>query len=104
MAKKFSELGIKLSESFKGFEGKKISIGKILNKVITIHDYKITKSKYPDEGNGKCLHMQIEYEGEKRVIFTGSVPLQDMIIQVNKEDLSIDATIEKDDYNRYQFV
>lgn len=33
---------------------------------------------YFDDNNGKCMKLQIEMDGEKRILFTGSQVLQDL--------------------------
>lgn len=50
-------------------EGDKIGISSILNKEITVTKYRVMKSKHTD---GDCLELQIELDGRKRVLFTGS--------------------------------
>ena len=61
----FKDFNIKTEE--KVFTGDKIKISKILNKPITVHDFKISNSKYPEKGNGECLHLQISVDNEKRI-------------------------------------
>ncbi len=58
----------------KSFIGDKIKIEEILEKDIVLHDYKETKSKYPEKGGGFCLTLSIEIVGnpQKNIIFTGS--------------------------------
>lgn len=53
-------------------EGDKISIETVLNKEVIILGHKIMTSKYNKNNSGKCLYLQIEYQEEKRIIFTGS--------------------------------
>ena len=90
--KKFSEFGIKtISQSF---TGDKIRIERILNRSIQVIDYRIEDSKYGD--GKKCLYVQIELDKEKRVIFTGSKNLIDMIEQVPKTEFPFETTIIKD--------
>jgi len=101
-AKQFKDFGIK-SES-KSFVGNKIELFKVLNEEITVHEFKIKDSKYDKENAaGKCLHLQIEYNGEKRVLFTGSVVMMDMIQQVEKDDFPFTTKITKDN-GRYLFT
>ena len=52
----FKSFGIK--PQTKSFEGDKIKIDKVLNKLIVVEDYKIEPSKF-EKGNGKCLFLQI---------------------------------------------
>lgn len=96
----FKDFGIKPQS--KAFEGDKIKIDRVLNKEIEIHDYKIEQSKY-EKGNGKCLYMQILVDGEKRLLFTGSTTLMDMIQQVPAEKMPFKATIVKEN-ERLQFT
>jgi RNA-directed DNA polymerase len=86
--KKFNELNIKLTTN--SFVGDKIKIAKILNKQIIIHDFKVTKSKFNTD---ECLHLQIELNGNKHVVFTGSKILMNMILKVEKLDFPFVSTI-----------
>jgi len=79
----------------KSFEGEKIKIDRILNKQIAVLDFKIEDSKYKDKGNGKCLSIQIEIDGNKRVLFSGSGYLMDMINKVPKSSFPFTTTIQK---------
>lgn len=100
--KKFSELGIQ-SVIQGSLTGDKIKIDRILNREITICDFQIKDSKFADKGNGKCLYIQIEIDGGKRVIFTGSVVLMDTIQKVNKEDFPFITKIVKEN-DRFEFT
>ena len=91
--KKFSDLGVKLSQ--KHFTGDKIKIVKILNKEIIIHAYKIEPSKYPKNKSGNVLTLQIETAGEKQIVFTDSDVLMDQIIQVQEDNFPFSCTIVK---------
>lgn len=91
--KKFSEYNIIPKGQF---VGDKIKISKILNKEVELHDFKIVDSKFEKDGlKEKCLHLQIRYEEELRVIFSGSKNLIEMIEQLPKEELPILTTIIK---------
>lgn len=99
---KFSDFGIK--PELKSFSGDKIKISKVLNKEIVIHDFKIEDSKLSElKGNGKCLHLSLEYSGNKHVLFTGSTVLQDMILKVDRTKLPFTTTIIEQD-ERYEFT
>jgi len=91
--KKFSDFNIKAPEDV--FVGDKIKISKILNREITIYQFKIDKSKYPKNKSGEVMTLQIEINNEKHIVFTGSDYLINQIQQVNKEDFPFLATIEK---------
>lgn len=91
--KQFKDLGIQTK--IKSFEGDKISPETVLNRSIKVLDFKIEDSKFMEKGNGKCLHMQIEYNNEKRVLFSGSGYLMEAIALVMKEDFPFTTTIVK---------
>lgn len=85
------------------FEGDKIKIAKMINKSIIIEAFKIEESKYKDKGNGKCLYLQIIVDNDKRVLFTGSASLQEMIQRVPEGGFPFTTTIIKEN-ERYQFT
>lgn len=97
----FKDFGI-IVESV-SLQGDKIKISKVLNKPIKIHKYKIGPSKFCEKGNGKCLHIQIEIDNEMRVVFTGSINLQEMIEKVPKDKFPFNTTIVKND-ERYDLT
>ena len=92
--KKFSELGIKSTQ--KRLTGEKIKISKILNREITVRDYRLETSKFGKNKSGKCLFLQIETEGQKHVVFTGSDVLIDLIQQVPADQFPFTTTIVKE--------
>jgi len=95
----FNQFNIKPAS--KGFEGDKIKIDRIINKEIVVYDFKIENSKY-EKGNGKCLYLQIHVDNTKRVLFTGSASLMEMIQQVPKEGFPFTTTIIREN-ERFQF-
>lgn len=102
MSKAFSELGIKS----KNLIGPKISIEEVLGKKIEIIDYRIGESKI---NRNPLLTLQILYEGEMRIIFTGSAALREDIEKIPKEEFpGINTTIIKvkikDKPEWYQFT
>jgi len=99
--KSFSELGI--TSTRQTFSGEKIEISNVLNIEIIINQFKIEPSKYPEKSNGKRLDISINHEGKERVIWTGSVILQEMIQQVNKEDFPFKTKIIKENKG-YKFT
>ncbi len=100
--KTFSQL--KVTPSVKPFSGDKIKMGKVLNKEIIIHDYRIVDSKYDStKGNGKCLHLSIGIGEIKHLIFTGSVVLQELIQQISKDDFPFTTTIVEEN-ERFEFT
>lgn len=65
--KSFSELNIPVPTG--SFVGEKVKIAKIMNREIIVVDSKVEDSKYPKNKSGKVLILQIEVDGEKRVLF-----------------------------------
>jgi hypothetical protein len=92
--KKFSDLNIKPKHDL--FVGDKIKMLKVLNQEIIVHAYKIKESKFQKENFEKCLQIQIEFKGEKHVLFTGSKVLAETIQQVKQENLPFITTITKE--------
>lgn len=87
----FKDLGINTHSD--SFDGDKIKIVKVMNRDIVISNFKLEPTKYPKNKSGKCLHLQIELDGEKKVIFTGSDVLIRTIEQIKKENLPIACQI-----------
>lgn len=95
----FRDLGITPKEN--QFNGKKIEIDDILNTEISVHGFKIEDSK--KKQGTKYLTLQIEIELIKRVVFTGSKNLMDLISQVPKDKFPFKTTIKKND-KRLEFT
>lgn len=95
----FKDFGIKATS--KTFIGDKIKVEKVLNKEIVVHDFKIEDSKV--KAGTKCLYLQIELANEKRVLWTGSGVLLEMIQQVPKDRFPFKTTIQKDN-DRLEFT
>ena len=94
--KEFKDLGVKTVA--KRFSGEKIKMNRVLNQKIIVYDYKVTPSKF--EGNGSCLHLQIEIQNEKRLLFTRGTALIESLDQMNKiTDFPFMATIVRNDDN-----
>lgn len=93
----FADFGIKAVES-KALLGEKLKIEKVFNTPVEVLDFRIEPSKVT---KGNCLYLQIEYKGELRVIFTGSVVLLDAIVKVPKFPFT--TTIVKEN-ERYEFT
>jgi len=98
--KSFKEFGIK--PELLSMTGEKIKIAKILNREITVHDYRIEESKFKKENNSRCLYLQISIDGMKHIVFTGSFVLTSMISKVNKEDFPFSTMITKEG-EHYEF-
>jgi len=71
--KKFSDF----AKEERPLEGDKIKMADVLNKPIMILGYRLTESKFPTSAG--CLALQVEVEGKKHVIFTGSKVLINQI-------------------------
>ena len=74
--------------------GNKKRLEEILNKVITIVDFRITQSHKRE--NSDCLQVQFLLDGEVYIFFTGSVVLIDQI-QATKDKLPFKTTVVKID-------
>lgn len=88
---KFSDFNIDNNFS-SSFFGDKISIEDVLDKTIIVTNYNIGDSKFK---NKNCLKIQIEYNSNNRIIFTGSKNLINIISKVNKDKLPFETKIIK---------
>lgn len=95
----FKDLNIKPKENT--FTGKKIDIDDVLNVEVIVHGYEIKDST--KKQNTKYLTLQIEFENIKRVVFTGSKNLMDLISQVPIDKFPFKTTIRKND-KRLEFT
>lgn len=86
--KNFSDFNIKVESP--AFTGDKVKVSKILNRSITVQAYKIEPSKH---NSGNCLCLQIEFNQNKHIVFTGSKSLIDQIKQVPQNGFPFTATI-----------
>ena len=77
-------------------DGAKINIVDILNKEILVIGYRLSDSKYKKENRSQCLTLQIELEGKRYVIFSGSTVLISQI-EKYKTEIPFLATIKKID-------
>lgn len=83
------------------FVGEKIQVQKLFNLPIKVLDFKIEPSK--KKADTRCLTVQIEKSGEKRIFFTGSTVLMDQISRVPRDKFPFMTTI-KGDNNYYEFT
>lgn len=95
----FSELNIKNQENT--FTGKKIDIDDVLNIEIIVESFKIEDSK--KKQGTKYLTLQIQSNQIKRVVFTGSKNLMDLVSQVPKDKFPFKTIIKKND-KRLEFT
>jgi hypothetical protein len=101
---RFSQFDIKISS--KSFQGDKVRIAKILNKEIVVHDFKLEDSKvqaFKEKGSGKCLQLQISFNNEMHVLFTGSYGLIEAIQQIPQNQFPFTTTIIEEN-DRYKFT
>jgi len=100
--KQFKDFGIKTD--LNRYVGPKIRMDKILNREITVWDYRVEESKFQKQGNhSQCLWMQIAIGEEKHVVFTGSRTLIELIQQVPKTDFPFKTTVVRED-DRFEFT
>ena len=95
----FKDLGIQKPPEC--FTGDKISIDRLFNREINVHDYRITDSKVKE--NTKYLQLQISIGETMHVVFTGSLMLMDIIKKVDKSKLPFSTRIVKEN-RRYDFT
>lgn len=98
--KQFKDFGIK--PALQSLVGDKIKIDRIINREITVYDFRIEDSKYGN-GNSKCLYLQIGIAETKHVVFTGSTVLIQLIEQVPKTEFPFTTIIVKDN-DRFEFT
>lgn len=96
---KFSDFNIKPKVT--SFVGEKIAVTRLFNLEIKVLDFKIEPSKQK-EGT-ELLTLQIEKGGEKRIVFTGSTILIQMIKKVPDDKFPFTTTI-KGDNEYYEFT
>jgi hypothetical protein len=77
----------------KNLTGDKIDIVDVIDKEITVIDYRVKDSKYSRDGF--CTTLQIKFNGEIRVIFTGSGVLRQDIEALPREAFPFTTTIIK---------
>jgi len=100
--KKFAQFNIQTEN--KAFEGDRIKIDRVFNKLIVVEAFDIRESKFKDKGNGNYLLMQVHVDNTKRVVWTGSANLMDMIKKVPQSDFPFETTIIKNNNDRYEFT
>jgi hypothetical protein len=94
----FKDLGLRPSSV--GMAGEKVKIERLLNKEIVVLHFRIEDSN--KKAGTKCLWLQIELEGQKRVLFTGAQALIEVIQKVPAAHFPFTTTITKDN-ERFEF-
>lgn len=95
----FKDFGIKTKN--KSFTGEKIDIERVFNIEISVEDFKIEDSTA--KPGTKRLTLQIIKSDEKRIIFTGSKNLMEMISEVPKDKFPFTTKILKNE-KRFEFT
>ena len=67
----------------------------VLGKEIAVYDFKLSQSMFGKNKSGLCLSLQIEIEGEKRVVFTGSDVLIELVNQLKEDSFPFKTRIVK---------
>lgn len=97
----FKDFGIK--SQIVAFTGDKISVKKLVDKntLISVLKFKVEESK--KKPGTDYLTMQIEIDGVKHVVFTGSAGLISQIRQVPEDKFPFTTIIKKDsnDFNEF---
>lgn len=79
--KRFSDF----AEEIKPLDGEKIKIVEVLDREIAVIGYKIGDSKYKNSNSPRCLTLQFEFDGERRILFSGSGILIEQIEKYGNE-------------------
>lgn len=94
MAKKFSDF----ATEEKPLEGEKIKISEVLDKRILVKGFRVGESKFPNSSG--CLTLQIEFNNQDRVLFTGSKVLMAQIDKYGSE-IPFETVISKPKGRKY---
>lgn len=85
-----------IKPSAKKLVGDRIDIDKIIGSEIIVEDFKLEDSKiqsYKSRGSTKCLHLQFQFNGERRIIFTSASMLIEAMNQIPEDGLPFKTTI-----------
>lgn len=88
--KQFKDFGI--VADVKAFNGDKIKVSKILNKEVLVERYKIEPSTKFEGKDRLCLQLMVD--GEKRIAFSSSDTLMNMIRKVPESHFPFHTTIK----------
>lgn len=66
-------------------DGDKIKLDDLVNREIVVLGYRIEKSRYSKNKSGDYLTLQVEVDGSRRIVFTGSDVLIDQLREYGKE-------------------
>jgi hypothetical protein len=93
----FKDFGINTNQ--KGYKGDKIKTDRLLNREITVHEYKIQDSI--KEAGKKCLHLQISIGETFHVVFTSGMLLMRDIQNEGIKFPFVTTIIKEDDYLKF---
>jgi len=77
-------------------EGSKLKLDEVVNREITVTDYRIKDSRYKKDSAPRCLTLQFSLDSKKYILFTGSNVLVDQIDKY-KAEIPFITTIKKID-------
>jgi hypothetical protein len=77
-------------------DGAKVRIDDVLNMELVVTGYTVRDSKFSKNKSGKYLTLQVQIDGEKRVVFTGSDVLIGQLDRYG-DNIPFRATIKKID-------
>ena len=79
--KRFNEFAQEASP----LDGEKMKIDDVLNKEILIIGFRLRNSQYSRENATQCLTLQFESDGQRYILFTGSIILTEQIEKYQNE-------------------
>ena len=79
--KRFNEFAQEASP----LDGGKMKIDDVLNKEILIIGFRLRNSQYSRENATQCLTLQFESDGQRYILFTGSIILTEQIEKYQNE-------------------
>ncbi len=77
-------------------DGDKIRIDDVLNRSVVVLNFTVRESRFGKNRSGNYLTLQVEVDGERRVLFTGSDVLIDQLTQYG-DHIPFETMIKKID-------
>lgn len=91
---KFGDLNVQLDRRF---VGQRIRVNSVLDEPIIVHDFDIRKSKVcKEEVKDLCAYIDLEYKGERRLIWGCYPYIIKQLEQIDKAILPFECTIVND--------
>ncbi len=97
----FKDLGVEIDSA--PMLGEKIKINRVINHEIEVLDYAVNESKFKEKSGNEYLKLQIRFNDEVRVLFTGASMLIKAIRKIDKDKLPF-KTIIIEQSGFYQFT